>query len=168
MNFLGIDPGKSGGLAILDYEGRVIELTRMPKVRGEDEIDEVGVWQWISRHLTAPVKCVVWIEKVSGYIGNAHTGSSMFEFGVSYGGLRMAVVAAQGYGHNEVLPQDWQRYLGIEPRRKKKGTYKGESKPAFKGRLKAFAQRLYPDVKVENATADALLIALYGKRVWGK
>lgn len=168
MNFLGIDPGKSGGLAILDYEGRVIELTRMPKVRGEDRIDEVGVWNWLARHIASPVKSVVWIEKVSGYIGNAHTGSSMFEFGGSYYGLRMAVVAAQGYGPNEVLPQDWQRYLGIEPRKKSKRGVGGESKPAFKTRLKAFAQRLYPDVKVENATADAVLIALYAKRTWGK
>lgn len=160
MNFVGIDPGVNGGMATLDYEGHIIDLCRVT--------DEDGIWQWAEWLKTLSVPCQVWIEKVSGYIGNAHPGSRMFEFGLMYGSVRMAVKATTGHLPREVLPADWQHYLQIEPRRKGGRARKAENRVQFKARLKTVACQLFPDVKITGATADALLIAYYARKIYGK
>lgn len=153
--FIGIDPGASGALAVLDGS---VTATASPRT-------ERDLWDWISRFgpwidgelREEPLHAFAVIEKVQGYIGLAHPGSAMFKFGVSYGGLRMALIAA-GIPFEEVAPQRWQRALGIAPRRK------DESRGQFKNRLKARAQQLFPHVSVTLANADALLIAEYCRR----
>ncbi len=150
--YLGIDPGASGGLALI--HGGLVELSAMPAT-------EEDVYNW----LIAPVPGrnggnvtkVAVIEKVQGFIGNAHPGSAMFKFGMSYGGLRMALIAAR-IPFTEVTPAAWQKKLGITPRGK------DEEKRVFKNRLKARAQQLYPGAGVTLATADALLLASYCRR----
>ena len=69
----------------------------------------------------------------------------------------MALTAA-GIPFEEVTPVVWQRGLGIPVRKK------DESRSQFKGRLKAKAQQLFPQVKVTLKTADALLISEYCRR----
>jgi hypothetical protein len=81
----------------------------------------------------------------------------MFNFGANYGALRMALTAA-GIPFEEVVPGVWQRGLNIPPRKKTEG------KTAWKNRLKAKAQQLFPSVKITLATADALLIAEFCRR----
>ena len=81
----------------------------------------------------------------------------MFKFGMSYGGLRMALTAAQ-IPFESATPQNWQKSLGIG----KKG--KTETRTSFKNRLKAKAQQLFPNLKVTLATSDALLLAEYCRR----
>lgn len=144
--YLGIDPGASGGLAAI--QGNQIKAVSMPAT-------ERDVWDWFLNHNEGEVFAI--IEKVGGYIGAAHPGSAMFRFGVSYGGLRMALTAAK-IPFDEITPQKWQRSLGIAPRKKT------ESKAQFKRRLKQKAQQLFPGVTVTLATADALLIAEYCRR----
>jgi hypothetical protein len=172
--YLGIDPGASGGIAVQSFGE--IYCVPMPKT-------ERDVWGVINgyRHESA----VAVIERVGGYIqGNATPGSAMFNFGVSYGGLRMALIAA-GIRFEDVPPQKWQKALGIAPR--KSGKTKmvssdddpkvpflctelkevgGESKTVFKNRLKAKAQQLFPEQKVTLATADALLLLEYCTRIY--
>lgn len=186
--YLGIDPGASGGLAVLATDTQ--EAVPMPETEKE-------VWEWF-RWYVPGMKPFAVIEKVGGFIqGNAAPGSAMFNFGWGYGGLRMALVAA-GIPFEEVTPQRWQKALGISPRRKgrtvkqvqklrskplaggccerfaeqqacecleqaRKGVG-DETKTAFKNRLKAKASQLYPSLKVTLATADALLIATYCQR----
>lgn len=147
--YLGIDPGASGGLACVTGDG--VAFKSMPPT-------EQGVWDWIklrveqgSRNYNG-VRCC--IEQVSGYIGEAHPGSSMFNFGASYGGLRMALVAC-GVRFEAVRPQLWQKALGI-PHRKK-----SEDKRQWKQRLLSEAKRLFTDLLPTLATADALLLAYY-------
>jgi hypothetical protein len=148
----GIDPGASGGLANIVGTTNV-GAERMPAT-------ELGRWRWISSLAVADTRVI--IEQVTGYVGSygnekqGNTGSSMFQFGTSYGGLRMALVAAgfvEGETFWSVGASSWQREIGIEPRRK------GEDKAAFKNRLKAEAKRLFPEAKVTLATCDALLLA---------
>jgi hypothetical protein len=166
MVYLGIDPGMSGGLAVI--RGGKVEAVAMPAT-------EKDIWLWLSMS-AAPAFAV--IEKVQGYIGVGHPGSGMFKFGANYGGLRMALIAA-GIPFDEVTPQRWQKVLGISPRKKhnrtikvvaKKGKRKGrlidkkvggETDSQFKGRLRAKAQQIFPSEKVTLATADALLLAHY-------
>lgn len=151
--YFGIDPGQSGGLAALWLNSTQLEA--MPAT-------ETDVWSWLSHKWgqeqfgSARVSRFAVIEKVHAMPGNGV--SSMFKFGMGYGGLRMALIAAQ-IPFEEVTPQRWQKCLGIPVRKR------DESKTDFKNRLRAKAQQLFPGVSgVSLKTADALLIAEYCRR----
>ena len=151
--YVGVDPGASGGLVVIGPSGVVAE--KMPAT-------EADVWGWVSLlHLDGyldgpPPEVYAAVEKVGGYVGEAQPGSAAFKFGLSYGGVRMALTAA-GVPFDDVTPQTWQKAFGLH-----RG--KAESKTAWKNRLKAKAQQLFPGVAVTLATADALLIAEYCRR----
>lgn len=173
--YVGIDPGASGGLSSLAPSHGSVSAQKMP----ETERDR---WDWIKSQRMPGRKVVAMIEKVGGFIkGNPAPGSAMFSFGASYGGLRMALIAA-GIPFEEVTPQAWQKGLGIPPRKphtgkrkvkitkgKNKGKWReekfgGETDGQFKNRLKARAQQLFPENEVTLAIADALLIAEFCRR----
>jgi hypothetical protein len=146
--YLGLDPGASGGLAVV-WEGRDGPPKAFPMPATDRDI-----WDLIIKvQAIAGSGVFALLEKVGGYVaGNASPGSAMFRFGQSYGALRMALTAAEAIWE-EVTPQQWQRELSLPPRKKTEG------KGAWKNRLKAKAQQLFPTVRVTLATADALLIA---------
>lgn len=156
--FMGIDPGASGGVAVID--GSSADAHAMPA-------SEFGVWELVqslklrASAYTEPAGIVACIEQVTGYVGGeGNTGSSMFKFGASYGALRMALTAA-GISYETVPPHQWQRALGIEKRRA------GEDTTRWKNRLKQAAVELFPSIKVTKKTADALLMAEYCRRKYG-
>lgn len=151
--YIGIDPGASGGLVALGYDGSS-RITSMPE-------SEADVWLWLSAFGPPRIAQVfAVIEQVGGHVGGAgQPGSAMFKFGMSYGGLRMALTTAS-IPFEAVTPQRWQRAMGVTPR----DGNGGETKTQFKNRLKARAQQLFPREKVTLATADALLIAEYCRR----
>jgi hypothetical protein len=159
--YLAIDPGKGGGLAML--EGDRVVTTRMPP-------DDAELLHWIRSHKGAPgQRCQSALEKVGGYIARTeggltgrerHTGSAMFQFGLNVGLCRMALVAC-GLKPLEVRPQDWQAGLGLFPRDKAAN----ETRTAFKARLRATASRLFPGLRVTLLVSDALLIAEYLRRL---
>ncbi len=144
--FLGVDPGASGGLATI--RGRRVELFQMPKT-------EKDIWNLIRQFRSLSTVCI--LEKVWGHIGQGQPGSAMFNFGMGYGLLKMALTGT-GIPFEEVVPRAWQKALSISSRKKT------ETKTQWKNRLKATAQKLFPRVEVTLATCDALLIALYCKR----
>jgi len=147
--YMGIDTGKNGGLAAI-VDGSP-EAVHMP-------VTERDVWDWFDRWNPEHGPLVAVIEKVGGYIpgSKGNIGSAMFTFGLNYGLLRMALTAAD-IPWEEVTPQRWQKAIGISKR-------KGEEKRAYKQRLRAKAQQLFPKMNVTLATADALLIASYCQR----
>lgn len=177
--YIGIDPGASGGIAGI--------LPKASECRGmpQTETDIWGLFRYYQNwHVHNRYQIVAVIEKVGGFIQGGEDrqpGSAMFKFGMSYGGLRMALIAA-GIPFEEVAPRTWQKALGIAPKRshtgtkeviiskgKRKGQTKtvkcgGESSGEFKNRLKAKAQQLFPQLTVTLATADSLLIAVYCQR----
>ena len=75
---------------------------------------------------------------------------SSFSFGRGYGNLEMALTAA-GIPFERVRPQVWQKALGCMT--------KGD-----KNVSKRKAQELFPQLKITHATADALLLAEFGRR----
>lgn len=158
--YIGIDPGASGGLAALWFEMGEKWGVFTQKLGCTDK----EAWEWFKEHSKhhgrqdIPFRLFAVIEKVGGYVGSAQPGSAMFKFGRSYGFLHGCLVAA-GIQYVEATPQKWQKFLGIAPRRKE------ESKTQWKNRLRMFAERLYPNVKVTLAVADALLIATYCQRI---
>lgn len=151
--YIGIDPGLSGGL-ILIQDG-VPRGGPMPDT-------ELDVWTWIRTVSAGPRDKFAMIEDVWARPGQGVT--SMFTFGKGYGGLCMALTAA-AIPYERVRPQVWQRALGITPK------HKSEKGNAWKDRLRATAQRLYPKLdfwnetlSVQRAVSDALLIATYCQR----
>lgn len=162
--FIGIDPGVHGGLAVITKDGvataynttteqQTWDLIRSV-ARAHADIEDCG------DHTVMVTRVFACIEQVGGYIGDAHPGSRMFEFGRSYGSLRMALVAA-GIPFETVRPQAWQKALGLRTR------VEGEETGAWKNYLKGVAKERFPQVKVTKAVADALLIAGYARVKWG-
>jgi Holliday junction resolvasome RuvABC endonuclease subunit len=145
--YMGIDPGQSGGIALIRGTGKVLILETMPST-------ERDIWLLLKSLEELPHK--VYIEKVHAMPQQGV--SSTFKFGVGYGGLRMALTAA-GIPFDEVTPQLWQKALGVVKRAKT------ESKNDHKKKLLQKAQQLFPNVKITLKTADALLLAEYCRRV---
>ena len=139
---LAIDPGKSGGMAMRNASTH--EAFKMPDTDG-DIVDRL-------RSLSAQYKTrVCYIEKVGGFVrGNKTPGSAMFNFGHGRGVI-MGALMAFGWRIIEVPPVRWQKWLGI-------GTCGGD-----KRKLKAEAQRRFPNDRVTLMTADVLLILDYAR-----
>jgi hypothetical protein len=147
---IGIDPGQSGAIAAISlYNHKVYALEKMPPT-------ETDIYDLIYSLRHETVFAV--IEKVHAMPKQGV--SSTFKFGVGYGGLRMACIAA-GIVLHEATPQVWQKLLGIPVRNVKKG----ETKNAHKTKMRAKAQQWFPTAKVVKDTADALLIAEYAFRI---
>lgn len=137
MQIIGIDPGASGGIAVID--AGAVRAVKMPAT-------EADLRDWLLSETAAPR--FVWLEQVGSMPGQGV--SSTFKFGQSYGFLRGLLVGL-GIPHEFVRPAVWQRALGCLSGGDKNVT-------------KAAAQRLWPHVKWTHATADAALIAEYGRR----
>ena len=103
---------------------------------------------------------MAFVEEVSGYAGTAQPGSRMFTFGRNFGFI-LGVLQTLGVRIELVKPSKWQKALSL-------GTASAcASKTIWKNKLKACAQRLYPNLHVTLQTADALLILEYGRKTRG-
>lgn len=142
--FIGIDPGKSGGIAFA-FDGNY-DAIKMPATLADV----------FSELVNATCDATALIEKVGPMPKQGV--KSMFSFGENYGALQM-VLTALGCPWDLVTPAKWQKEFGLYGK-KLEGTAK-------KNAHKAVAQRLFPTVKVTHATADALLIAEYCRRKHG-
>lgn len=143
---IGIDPGKNGGIAWIT-DGRPC-VERMPETAADlfDVIKDIsGTWPYTDR---ASQECIAYVEQVAS---SPQMGvKSAFTFGEGFGQIEMALTAA-GIPFVRVRPQAWQKALGC---------LTGGDKNVSKRR----AQELFPQLKVTHATADALLLAEYGRR----
>lgn len=152
--YVGVDPGQSGGLVIIHDGSYGISSTPMTHAEAMPmPATERDIWDWFEG--LDPQQTVAVIEKVHSMPKQGV--ASTFKFGMGYGGLRMALIAA-GIPFEDVTPRVWQKALSILSRKVT------ETKTQFKNRLKAKAQQLFPSIKVTLKTADALLIAEYCKR----
>ena len=141
-----IDPGVSGGIAFRAFGKTVCHP--MPDTEG-DRLELIRAFKRTAEVEGADCLCV--LEEVNGFVGKAQPGSAMFKFGEGYGFLK-GVVQALGIRLVLVRPQVWQRVFGL-------GTAsRCASKSESKNKLKAEAQRRFPELTVTLQTADALLI----------
>lgn len=150
--FIGIDPGKSGGISVIRTDGSVWSLTPMPTT----ERDVFNALSPYGMGLGQPIDVRAIIEKVHAMPKQGV--SSTFTFGRGYGFLRGCLIAL-GIPFDEVTPQRWMKSFGIASRGKT------ETKAQFKQRLRGLAQQLFPSEKITLATADALLIAEFCRRL---
>lgn len=145
MSYLGIDPGGSGALVLLDERMKWVGSVRL-------KATERDVETWLRAHRDDIAHAV--LERVASFPGQGV--SSTFKFGQSYGFCRGLLVAFR-IPFEAVPPGSWMRSMGlIAP--------KGTPKVDRKRRLKARAQELWPDAPITNAEADAALIAEFCRR----
>lgn len=144
--YIGIDPGKHGGIAVMGADGEVLEVVKMPETP-QDLLDFLEQYKDDSF-------CT--LERVGGMPGNG--GSAMFNFGKGYGHLQMALLALH-IPTEDVTPNKWEKTYQL-------GSSGKYTKTEWKNRLKAKAQQMFSHLgkKVTLATCDALLICEYGRR----
>ncbi len=139
MLFIGIDPGKSGGISAVDDDGGIVYCKKFPDTE-RDLCDVITgftcqgyfIYKAIIEHVHSMPKQGV---------------ASSFKFGMSYGFLRGCLIAS-GIAFDQVTPQKWQKYMGC-------------LSGGDKNKTKAKAQQLFPAQKLTHAT---LLLAEYARR----
>jgi hypothetical protein len=147
LYYLGIDPGLSGGMAVVTAHGPLLATFPFAKATNHEIAETLE--EWSRRYRPRAV-----LEKVGAMPGQGVC--AMFTFGVSYGFLQGLLTAFQ-IPFIDVRPQKWQQRLSISPRKKTEG------KPEFKKRLQAKAHQRWPSriKELTLATSDAALIAEY-------
>ena len=145
--YIGIDPGLSGGIAILNQDGSVKEVVAMPDTPRD-------IYEFLFSY-KEDSKCV--LEDV-GHGMPGQSSKATATFARHNGHLEMALLAL-GIPTEKVTPQKW---IKVYQLKKKKEQDKNE----WKNILKAKAQSLFPQLgkKVTLKTCDALLIAEYARR----
>lgn len=145
MLFMGIDPGKSGAIVILNAMTGEVEQKKL-----DDNPNEICEWV---RERTELKQVRVLLEKVGPYRvhGRQQGGKSMFTFGTSFGACRM-LVACLDLSTREMTPAQWMSKMGV------KGT-------PDKADAKRMAAQLFPAVKITKRNCDALLMAELLRRI---
>jgi crossover junction endodeoxyribonuclease RuvC len=146
MRILGIDPGASGAIVLLE-KMEPVEWLRMPTIK-EGNATRVN-----ANHLQTFVRESrpdhIFVERVHAMPGNGSV--SMFNFGHSVG-VVLGVIA--GLEHTTVTPQAWKKAAGLI----------GTDKDASRSRAIQLWPRWYDLNKkgAGQAFADAALIAAFG------
>jgi crossover junction endodeoxyribonuclease RuvC len=152
--YIGIDPGVSGAIAVLDFDGNV-DLYDMPVMeysvgkRKKRRIDMV-----LTRNLfrnMANSGHEAFIEEVHAMPGQGVT--SMFNMGYGLGALH-AILNCLYIRTTRVRPQEWKKEFGLIKK--------------DKGDSIRVAQELFPHaditLKKHHGRAEALLLAEFGRR----
>jgi len=151
--FLGVDPGRSGGMALVDWRGQWLVVCPMPDSAGTLARALRGWWP---NGLELPPTSAT-LERVnSGVWGRGRSNMKMgavsaFTFGRNFGRLE-GVLEASEIPYRLVMPVTWQTALNCRT-----GGDKNISK--------AKALQLWPTCQVTHWNADALLLAEYGRRI---
>ena len=169
--FIGIDPGKTGAIAVLD-ENRHIEFAR--KFDDLDDIVEklyflVEASQIPAYHGSSPTLLYAYLEKVHASPQMGVT--SAFTFGQSYGYWH-GVLGALNIPYELITPQKWQGEV-LDSKPSKGPMPRVEYRKKLKAHITAFVLRAVPDaknyikLKKDQDIADAICLALYGiKTSW--
>lgn len=146
MKILGIDPGCSGALAIMDEDLAVVAVLNMPtvKVGTKSRVNGAAVAAWLKAQEIGHA----YLEQVGAMPGQGV--SSMFTFGHAAGVVE-GILQGAGIPYTLVTPQAWKKRAGLI----------GSDKDAARSR----AIQLWPELRILDikgkgqAVADALLIA---------
>ena len=148
--FVGVDPGLTGGVAILDEAGGIISTTLMPRVGSDVDIRAVRDMLPLYDELFVTLE----LQRVVARQGGGLTTGS------NYGRL-LALMELEGVPHQIITPVQWSKHFSIKsklPKAEKK-------KHSF-----AVARRLwgdaFNDLKIgvsKDGMVDALLIGRYGR-----
>jgi Holliday junction resolvasome RuvABC endonuclease subunit len=138
---IGIDPGKSGGIAIINGKNASMEKCPKEPIGMASIINSVRTTAYIE-----DFEIIACIEKVHAFPTDGR--SSAFKFGMNYG-MWIGILASFKIPVIKVTPQSWMKKYQPLPKVKQER----------KQRLKEIAQNLFPDNKITLSTSDAVLIA---------
>ena len=145
MIYIGIDPGKGGGIAALDDAGDVLDFFKMP-ADTFGLVDAVGHILAL-RSVNGPATAMLEQVWTSPQMGVVSAGTFMRGYGRLEG-----VLAAARIPVLLVVPVKWQNAMGCRTH-------------GDKNISKARAAALFPALKITHANAAALLLAEYGRRL---
>ena len=138
-----VDPGSKGGVAVA--YGNLTEVEVYPLTELGDFID---LALDLTDNADAEGDVVGVVEDIPPYCGKDVPSSSIFKLGKSFGEV-VGVLRALRVPVHLVRPKTWQKGLG---------GLTGKTGAARKRVLADHAKRLFPEVKVTLATADAVLL----------
>jgi len=153
MRIIGIDPGLSGGIAILD-NSKVIELFDMPVMpdgkKNKRQLNSALLVKLIKDNIKNLEDTVMVVEQVNAMPGQGVT--SMFNFGQTFGAIK-GICAALGLPIFLVRPAKWKKHFELINSSKDSSRTKAiEMYPFISERLSK---------KKDVNKSDAILIARY-------
>tara|TARA_B100000579_G_C22814628_1_gene847118 strand:- start:14 stop:505 length:492 start_codon:yes stop_codon:yes gene_type:complete len=153
MRIIGIDPGLSGGIAILD-DSIIFDIFDMPIMsegkKNKNQLNSAQLVNIIKRHILPNKETFVIVEQVSAMPGQGVT--SMFNFGQTFGSIK-GICAALGLPIFYVRPAKWKKHFELINSSKDASRTKViEMYPSISSRLTK---------KKDVNKADAILIARY-------
>lgn len=166
MFYVGVDPGKTGAMAVVSTGGSLVEVTKMPIIKprggkGKSQYDERAMRDWLANWYGFNEEHDVYavVEAVAGVPpGKGHAMS----IGAQYYGVGLVVGLLVGIGirFHAARPQEWRKAMGVA------------SKPDPKQGAKVMALRLWPEApglrtptgKPDGDACDAALIAEHARR----
>ncbi len=152
--FIGIDPGVTGGICVIDEADRLLLLESCPKTLK-------GQWEAINRARAATGKSY---PSLMCAIESVHSMPkqgvrSVWTFSGNYHAWLMALVAAE-IPYQQISPQRWMKHFSVLLRHS--GTA-AEQKKKRKHRILHLAEARHPSTKIPLALADAVMLAVYAK-----
>ena len=157
MNYIGIDPGFTGAIAVLDDKAQIIELYDIPTIsvgKAKKELDGPEIAK-ILANAELYSKCHVFIEKCQSMPGQGIASTGRYMAG--YGRL-IGICEGLSLPYTLVRSPVWKKEMMPDM-------------PKDKGQSIVRVKQLYPDIdlprKKDHGLADACLIARYGWKTLG-
>ncbi len=148
---IGIDPGQKGAVCVLNPDGKIDEMFKMPIIKLTKGHD-IYITSLISKlsEWVNPIRAVAFVEKCQAMPGQGIV--SMFNYGRGYGQI-VGALTAMGFPVTLVHPKTWKNKM---------------TKDMSKGK-DAHIQRVSQLYglsleKSQDGVADAILIATYGRK----
>lgn len=154
---MGIDPGLTGGVVVLDGDGFLDYALRTPviKEKSKRHFDIPSMVECVRKGMDSDPRFMVAIEKVGAMPRDGRVGA--FNFGKGYG-LWLGILGALSIPYLEITPQRWQSTMLA-------GLPRG---PHTKISAVQRSKSLFPTLPIRNKTdwgmADAALIAEYARQ----
>ena len=155
MRIIGIDPGLSGAIAILD-DLKIFDMFDMPIMsegkKNKNQLNSAQLVNIMKRHILPNGDTFVIVEQVSAMPGQGVT--SMFNFGQTFGAIK-GICASLNLPIFYVRPTKWKKHFELINASKDASRTKViEMYPSISDRLRK---------KKDVNKADAILIARYFK-----
>ena len=147
---LGIDPGATGGICLLDDDERVVWAEK------REQFDETELADFIALAKASGFLLYAFLERAQSFPKMGVVGA--FKYGEGYG-FWQGLLTANGIGFETVPPLTWQRALGVTKK------HKEITQSQHKKNLVAEARSRWPSLPKHSGVCDAALIALYGSRL---
>jgi crossover junction endodeoxyribonuclease RuvC len=153
MIIIGIDPGISGAISIIENK-KILEVYDTPTMiegkKNKKQINGAQVTNIIKERIKGEKEVIVVVEHVNAMPGQGVT--SMFNFGQSFGVIK-GICAALNLPIYFVRPTKWKKYFNLIKTNKDASRTKViEAYPEISNKLHR---------KKDSNRADAILIALY-------